>query len=92
MIVETRPLHKKKKRLLLRQQTLITQSNALDPSSDAAGGSHGGQNKQMNEVIDTLGNRRGNNLICGTLAHLSVVKLSQKCMVVQQILNCILCL
>ena len=44
MIVETRPLHKKKKRLLLRQQSLLTQST-LDGSSDASG-----QNKQANEV------------------------------------------
>ena len=44
MIVETRPLHKKKKRLLLRQQSLQTQSN-LDGSSDASD-----QNKQINEV------------------------------------------
>ena len=44
MIVETRPLHKKKKRLLLRQQSLLTQST-LDGSSDPSG-----QNKQMNEV------------------------------------------
>ena len=44
MIVETRPLHKKKKRLLLRQQSLLTQST-LDGPSDASG-----QNKQLNEV------------------------------------------
>ena len=44
MIVETRPLHKKKKRLLLRQQSLLTQST-LDGSSDASG-----LNKQANEV------------------------------------------
>ncbi len=46
MIVETRPLHKKKKRLLLRQQSLLTQST-LEGSPDASGG----QNKQLNEVI-----------------------------------------
>ena len=44
MIVETRPLHKKKKRLLLRQQSLLTQST-LDGSLDASG-----LNKQANEV------------------------------------------
>ena len=45
MIVESRPLHKKKKRLLLRQQSLQTQS-PLDSASE-----HGcGQNKQTNEV------------------------------------------
>ena len=44
MIVETRPLHKKKKRLLLRQQSLLTQST-LDGPTDASG-----QNKQVNEV------------------------------------------
>ena len=44
MIVESRPLHKKKKRLLLRQQSLQTQS-PLDSSSDGSG-----QNKQTNEV------------------------------------------
>ena len=52
MIVETKPLHKKKKRLLLRQQSLLTQAS-LDRSSNISG-----QNKQSNEEVSRFKSSR----------------------------------